>query len=179
LLKSLYKVNPYAVLRILTLGLSLTGLAFLAACGGEPATHNGDAQPETHKQDVPIKGSSVVEVPDEVKGSWSGVVLLVKDNKKGISDEYTVPIDSTLKLPDSDIMVNVREYLPAFAMQGSIITSLSNEPNNPAAFISVNEGGNEIFAGWLFSRYPTTHAFSHPRFAITLKEGVPTRQKGQ
>jgi Uncharacterized protein conserved in bacteria (DUF2155) len=124
-------------------------------------------------------GASFVDVPDTVKGRWSGVVLEISDKKNSSSGEYTVPLGSALKVPGSDLRVEVKEYLPAFVMQGSTITSLSNEPNNPAAFVSVSEGGSEIFAGWLFSRYPTTHAFSHPRFAITLKEGVPKKQKGK
>jgi len=176
----LYKERPAVLRKIFALGLGLLGLALLAGCGGgEPATQNGGAQPKSGQQDVPNMGASVVEVPSAVMGRWSGVVLFIEDKKTGSSGEYTVPIGSTMKVPDSDLRIIVREFLPAFAMQGSTITSLSNEPNNPAAFVSVNEGGNEIFAGWLFSRYPTTHAFSHPRFTITLKEGVPKRQKGQ
>ena len=31
----------------------------------------------------------------------------------------------------------------------------------------------EIFKGWLFSLYPTTHAMEHPRYSFTLVGFVP------
>jgi hypothetical protein len=60
-------------------------------------------------------------------------------------------------------------------MQGTTLTSQSNEPKNPAAQIRVSEGGKEIFKGWLFALYPTTHAFQHPRYGFTLKGYVPAK----
>jgi hypothetical protein len=53
-------------------------------------------------------------------------------------------------------------------MQGPDITSSTNEPTNPAVNIVVSENGGLIFSGWLFQKFPTTHAFTHPRFSIGL-----------
>ena len=100
------------------------------------------------------------------------VTLVITDKEKKSAKDYFAGMGDKLKVPGSDLTVEVKEYFPSFVMQGSNITSSSNEPNNPAAQVVVSEGGAEIFSGWLFARYPTTHAFAHPRFAITLKEGV-------
>ena len=57
------------------------------------------------------------------------------------------------------------------------ITS-SSEPTNPAVGIRVYEGDKQIFPapgkqwGWLFSKMPGIHPFEHPKFSITLKDGV-------
>jgi len=47
---------------------------------------------------------------------------------------------------------------------------------NPAARIAVVEKGNEIFAGWIFTRFPDVHPFQHPRFSLTLEGGVPRKK---
>jgi hypothetical protein len=156
---------------------SILALSFLFACGGSapapkneaaPAGQQGQQQPQV----MPV-GKPQVEVPEAIKGKWKGVVLVVEDKEKKTFKEHTVNIGEKFKVPGSDLTVVVKEFFPSFVMQGSSITSTSNDPNNPAAQVVVSEGGSEVFSGWLFARYPTTHAFSHPKYAITLKEGVP------
>jgi hypothetical protein len=58
-------------------------------------------------------------------------------------------------------------------MDGTTLTSQSNEPKNPAAQVLIMEGGKEVFKGWLFMLYPTTHAFQHPRYGFTVVGFVP------
>ncbi|MGA2192537.1 MAG: DUF2155 domain-containing protein [Nitrospirota bacterium] len=161
------------------LALSFSALAFIYACGGEKsapkegAAQPGQGAPAGQQQVIPPVGKPVVEVPDIIKGKWKGVVLVVDDKEKKTRSDEKVGLGDKFKVPGSDLTVVVKEFFPAFVMQGSNITSTSNESTNPAAQVVVSEGGSEIFSGWLFARYPTTHAFTHPRFAITLKEGIP------
>ena len=159
--------------KLAALALSALALSFIAACGGSaPApSQSGPAQPGA-QQIGPI-GKPVVEVPDIIKGKWKAVVLVVEDKDKHTTKEDTVALGKKFKIPGSDLTIEVKEFFPSFVMQGPNITSTSNEPDNPAALVSVSEGGNQVFNGWLFARYPTTHAFMHPHFAITLKAGVP------
>ena len=51
-----------------------------------------------------------------------------------------------------------------------LITGIGQE--NPAARIAVLESGREIFAGWIFKRFPDVHPFQHPRFSLKLEGGV-------
>jgi hypothetical protein len=60
-------------------------------------------------------------------------------------------------------------------MTSQEITSSSTGEENPAARIAVAEKGNEIFAGWIFTRFPDVHPFQHPRFSLTLEGGVPRK----
>jgi hypothetical protein len=156
------------------LTLSALALTVITACGGseQAPPQGGAAQPGTTGQQIAPIGKPVVEVPEVVKGKWKGVVLVVEDKEKKTSKEHTVSLGEKFKIPGSDLGIEVKEFFPSFVMQGSSITSTSNDANNPAAQVVVTEGGSEVFNGWLFARYPTTHAFSHPRFAITLKAGV-------
>jgi len=151
--------------------IAIFSMTFIFACGGDKQPSGKSGIPQGG-QTIPPVGKPVVEVPAAVKGKWKGVVLVIEDKEKKTSKEHAVNIGEKFKVPGSDITVTVREFFPSFVMQGSSITSTSNEPGNPAAQVIVSEGGSEIFNGWLFAKYPTTHAFSHPKYALTLKEGI-------
>jgi hypothetical protein len=122
----------------------------------------------------PVKPSSVVVVPESVKGKWKAVKISAINKSTGEQKVYTVAIGSQFKLPDSNLTLTVENFLPHFVMEGTTLTSQSNELLNPAAQLRVSEGGREIYKGWLFTLYPTTHAFQHPLFSFTLAGSVPS-----
>ncbi|WP_407920204.1 DUF2155 domain-containing protein [Geobacter pickeringii] len=121
----------------------------------------------------PTKKESVVAVPESVKGKWKAVKIAVTDKTVNKESVYTVTIGSEFTIPDSNLAIKVETFLPHFTMDGTTLTSQSNEPKNPAAQIRIMEGGKEVFKGWLFSLYPTTHAFNHPKYGFTLVDFVP------
>jgi len=118
------------------------------------------------------KVERTIVVPDEVKGKWSKIVLHVMDKGSNKSGEYTVKLKSEFTIPNTDLKIKVGDFLPDFIINGNTLTSASNQPNNQAVKVEVFEGGKSIFTGWLFVKYPTMHPFEHPKYAITLKEGV-------
>jgi len=121
----------------------------------------------------PVKTPSQVVVPEEVKGKWKAVKIQVADKNAKKQQVYTVEIGTDFRLPDTGLTLRVDNFLPAFVMDGTTLTSQSNELRNPAAQLSVTEGGKEIYKGWLFALYPTTHAFQHPQYGFTLVDYVP------
>ncbi len=145
------------------------GMAPGAGAPGAPGAPGGVMMP---------KGETSMTVPESVKGKWKGVVLVVEDKAAKKSTEYKVNLNSELKIPNSDLKVEVGEFLPDFRMNGLEITSMSNDPNNPAVGIKVLEGGKQIFPapgkkwGWLYAKFPTMHPFEHAKYGIVLKEGI-------
>jgi hypothetical protein len=123
-------------------------------------------------------GKTQVVVPESVKGKWSAVTIIVEDKVAKAKQEYTVKLNSDFKIPNSSLKIHVGAFLPDFKMEGLSLTSGSNEPRNPALGIKVFESDKQIFPGpgkqwgWLFSKVPTIHPFEHPKYGITLKEGV-------
>ena len=115
---------------------------------------------------------STVEVPDEILSAWKSIKVEVIDLMSAKATSYTVNIGGEEEIGDSGLKIKALNFLPAFQMNVPIITSRSNELENPAAQIEVYEGGDQIFKGWLFTLYPTTHAFTHPKYSITLLEGI-------
>jgi hypothetical protein len=150
----------------------MAGLLFLlVACSPK----EGKKPVETTSHEESTKTQTTVVEPEFVKGKWLAVKLGVTDKQSGRESTYDIPLRIQTPIPNSDISITVDNFLPHFIMQGRILTSQSNEPKNPAARIRVYEKGKEIFKGWLFSLYPTTHTFQHPRYGFTLKGFIPAK----
>ncbi len=149
---------------------ALCVLALAAGC-----TKKEEKVSETVPAHAPggARKESAVIVPDSVKGKWKAVKIAVTDKVSGKETVYTVGIGNTVAIPGSNLALKVDTFLPHFVMEGTTLTSQSNEPKNPAAQIRIMEDGKEIFKGWLFSLYPTTHAFQHPQYGFTLVDFVP------
>jgi hypothetical protein len=114
-----------------------------------------------------------LEVPPAVQEAYSGVRLRWKDSTDGKEGLIDVPLGGGTPLPDPTLVVRADVFLPAFTMGGGAITSDGIEQENPAARITVFEKGQEIFGGWIFTRFPEVHPFTHPRFSLLLEGGVP------
>jgi len=147
--------------------LSLVAIGFAAGCNEKAKQQPAVAKPQ------PARAASSVVVPDSVKGKWKAVQIAVADKNANQQKLYTINIGSALRLPNSNLTIKVENFLPHFGMEGTTLTSQSNELKNPAAQFSIREGDSEIFKGWLFSLYPTTHAFQHPQFGFTLVDYIP------
>jgi len=174
--------------KILAVACSLTLLFAVGACKKKqeqpmpqtgapgqqqlPPGHPPMNQPAGPGGVVMPKGETVISVPDSVKGKWKAVVLVVEEKASKKTSEYTVNLNSDLKIPNSNLQVKVGDFLPDFKMDGLSITSLSNEQNNPAIKVVITDGGKEVFKGWLYSKFPTIHPFEHPKYGLVLKSGV-------
>ena len=137
--------------------------------------------PQSPMQKPMTMGQTKIVVPDSIKGKWSAVKLVVQDKVTKESKEYTVNLNSDLKIPNSNLKIHVGEFFPDFKMSGINLTSASNEPKNPAVAVRVLEGEKQIFPaqgkkwGWLFSKMPSVHPLNHPKYVIILKEGIPKK----
>ncbi|MBU5611899.1 DUF2155 domain-containing protein [Geomonas azotofigens] len=147
--------------------LSLVAIGFAAGCNERDPKEQSSVPPRV------AEAPSTVVVPDQVKGKWKAVQIQVADKNARLRKVYTVKIGSDFKLPGSDLTLKVETFLPHFVMEGTTLTSQSNDLVNPAAQLVIREKGKEIYKGWLFSLYPTTHAFQHPQYGFTLVDYQP------
>ncbi len=116
---------------------------------------------------------ATIVVPPFVAGKWKAVRIAVIDKPHLSQKIYTIPIGGKLSIPASTMIIKVETFLPAFIMEGSILTSDSNDLKNPGVKVQITEHGAVIFRGWLFSKFPGTHAFMHPNYGFTLVDAVP------
>jgi len=136
------------------------------------ATSPGAQMPPGHPQ-VGSAGRPV-RIPDSVKGKWAAVKLRIEEKAGGRGPQIvTVKLGSDLQVTGSPLTVRVGDFLPALQVGGNEVTSLSNDPTNPAVFVTILDGGKEVFKGWLFAKFPEMQPFEHPKYRITLLEGIP------
>jgi hypothetical protein len=114
-------------------------------------------------------------VPPDVTAAFSGVRIGWKDSQSGQEGVVDVPIAGSARIPGSDLEIRTDVFLPSFSMTSEQITSTGIGQENPAARIAVVENGKEVFAGWIFQRFPDVHPFQHPRFSLKLEGGVPRK----
>lgn len=114
-------------------------------------------------------------VPPEVTAAYAAIRLGWKDAESGKAGTVEVPIGGSAPLPGSDLEIRADVFLPSFSMSAEEITSTGTGEENPAARIAVVDKGSEIFAGWIFTRFPEVHPFQHPRFSLKLEGGVPRK----
>lgn len=122
------------------------------------------------------KKEAKIIIPPDVANKWKSVRIAVIDKSNVSQKHYTIPIGGKLAIPSSTLVIEVETFLPAFTMEGSVMTSSSNELKNPGVKVRITESGSVIFKGWLFSMFPKTHAFMHPKYGFTLVDVIPTRK---
>ena len=122
-----------------------------------------------------IRKQTEVSVPDSVKGKWKSVKLSVIDKEKNKEGSVVIDIGKTMKIDGTNLVIKVEAFLPHFIMDGTTLTSSSNAPKNPAVQVSITEGGQQVFKGWLFTLYPNTHASQHSRYGFGLVDFYPAK----
>ena len=115
-------------------------------------------------------------VPPEVTTAFQGIQIGWKDSQGGQAGVIEVPLGGAAAIPGTDLHVRADVFLPAFTMTAEEITSTGTAPENPAARIAVIQGDKEVFAGWIFKRFPEVHPFQHPRISLALEGGVPRKK---
>jgi hypothetical protein len=138
-----------------------------AAVAADPhAGLAGGADPHAGKPRM----EAVVKVPEAVQARWKRMRIAVLDLTAKKEATYVVTAGSDFTIPGSDLTLRTLAIVPDFTMDAGVISSKSNDANNPAAQVTLTEGGRQIFRGWLFARFPETHPFEHPRYALRLIE---------
>ena len=117
-------------------------------------------------------GEKKVVVPEAVKKAWKGAKIEIEYKQKKSKKTFTVDLNSTFKVPDSDLTLAIGDFLPHFAMTGDSITSNSNNLENPALHVEIKQGGKELFKGWLFGKFPAVHPFQHDQFGVIMLEPI-------
>ncbi len=125
------------------------------------------ALPRAKKDHVPVS------VSPDVRSKWKAVVIEVANKQTNEQEDYVVDINKSFVIPNTKIKIDVLAFLPDFSMSPKGITSLSNEPKNPAVKVVIREDDKKIFESWLFQKLPTIHPFEHKVYGIKLRGQKP------
>ncbi|MFC1855590.1 hypothetical protein ACFL2A_03485 [Thermodesulfobacteriota bacterium] len=110
----------------------------------------------------------ILEVPDAIQNAWNTVDILVTDRITKKEETVTLKRGEDFTIKGSNINVKVTHFIPNFTMGSGVMTSLDEQPENPAIHIIVTEGEKELFKGVAFMRHPDTHAFTHEKYRVIL-----------
>ena len=88
--------------------------------------------------------------------SYPSVELVMKKTSPVESEEtIKLHIGEKAVFDDGDLEVHALQFVPDFILNDqNEVTTRSLQPNNPAVFIKALRGGNEVFNGWLFAKFP-------------------------
>jgi hypothetical protein len=150
----------------------MTVLSLLAGCQQEQQLPPKVDIAHSHTS----KKEAIIVIPPNVTDKWKSVRIAVIDKSNASQKLYSIPIGGKLAIPSSTLIIEVETFLPAFTMEGSVMTSSSNELKNPGVKVRITENESVIFNGWLFSMFPKTHAFMHPKYGFTLVDVNPVRK---
>jgi len=82
-------------------------------------------------------------------------IWVKKRNDPSFLRKLELKVGQRVSLESEDIQFIALHFLPDFVINDkNEITSRSNEPNNPAAFIEGWQGEERIFSGWIFAKFP-------------------------
>jgi hypothetical protein len=107
-----------------------------------------------------------------VKAKWIAIKLRIVDRATKKATEHTLRIGSALAVPNTKVTISALAFLPDFRMDEKQITTASDTLNNPAAQVLVQEPGKSDWKGWLYSKHPDIHAYTHEKISILLVSGI-------
>ncbi len=168
------KILSKSLLGVMALLLPLGGCKKQEPQAPKPAAAPADA---IHG-DMPGKGmsakkESTVTLPDTLKGKWKAARIVVTEVGSKKETTHVVPVGSDFLIPGTGLTLRIENLVPDFTMGGGVITSKSDKLENPAAQVKIIDGGKETFKGWMFAKFPDTHAYQHSKYALKLVEFVP------
>jgi len=75
------------------------------------------------------------------------------DTSNGININLKIGNKTILK--DKNLEIHALHFVPDFVLNDrNQVTTRSLQPNNPAVFIKAVKDGEELFSGWIFSKFP-------------------------
>jgi len=159
----------------LTVIFMILALSFVWGCQKKGQEVPLDEPMSSEEVPMPVVPSKIV-VPEDIAARWKAVVIEVTDKDTAERIDYTVNIGETAPLGNTGLTLFVEAFLPSFQMEGDMFTSSSSDLTNPAAKVEIkDEGGSLLHNRWLFSMYPATHPFDHPKYAVILKDYVASQ----
>lgn len=148
-----------------------------------PAISSSDSMPSNHPsidEDNPgalddenfghpeLGGAEIeIVVPEDVQLTWRVVPLNVMVD--GDSSKIQVEVGVPMLLEKSGLELLVEAFLPSYTSDFNTITSISNEPKNPAIMVQLKKSDEVVARGWVFQNLPEYNTFKHGTVVLTLE----------
>ena len=158
---------------ILLKKIVLIGLLLLAGCSDSvQVTDLGPVKkPEGHdrvSQDAREVAVRKAEIPPEVRARFGSVEVSIGVPKGSKTVRLEVPLDGRAEDAAAGVVVEAKDYVPAFMIVGGAVTSKNDGTENPAVWLDVQVRGKKVFSGWAFRDYPDLTPSREPGYDVRL-----------
>lgn len=111
--------------------------------------------------------TSTLRIPPEVKAKWKSVELSITATG-GKEQRAHVTIGDKVTVANTGLSLNVAAFVPAFMSDAGVVTSSSNNLDNPAVQLQLRDGKGKIAEGWVFQSLPEFNSFSSSKVSVRL-----------
>jgi len=108
-----------------------------------------------------------LNIPADVKAKWKTVVLSV-DGKDITVRKLQIAVGGETGIDKSGLTVRVVAYVPAFRSDAGVVTSASNNPDNPAVLIQLVDKARVLSEGWVFQKLPDFNTYQSEKLHLQL-----------
>lgn len=135
---------------------------------GMPANHpamettgdSGFVHPKTNL-------SSTLSIPPEVKAKWKSVELAITP-AGGKEQRAHVTIGDKVAIANTALSLSVDAFVPAFMSDAGVVSSSSNQLDNPAVELQLRDHKGKIAEGWVFQNLADYNSFSSSQVSVRL-----------
>jgi len=110
------------------------------------------------------------------EGGMSKLILEVTPRTGGEKRIFNTGVNQELDL-GAGVKARVKRFIPDFVIEGKEVVSRSNELNNPAAQLEIEENGKR-FSTWVFLKYPDFHPFTETSYTFKLAKIIRKNRTG-
>lgn len=111
--------------------------------------------------------SSTLRIPPEVKAKWKSVELSITATG-GKEQRARVAIGDKVAIANTGLSLSVDAFVPAFMSDAGVVTSSSNQLDNPAVELQLRDHKGKIAEGWVFQNLADFNSFSSKQVSVRL-----------
>lgn len=126
----------------------------------EATTDSGFVHPKTNL-------SSTLSIPSEIKAKWKSVELAITATG-GKEQRARVAIGDKVAIANTGLSLSVDAFVPAFMSDAGVVTSSSNQLDNPAVELQLRDHKGKIAEGWVFQNLADFNSFSSSQVSVRL-----------
>jgi hypothetical protein len=132
-----------------------------------PASRTDDVAHDADFKHAKSGNKARLNIPADVKAKWKSVELSLSGMNIP-AHKVRVAIGGQTSIDQSGLLVRVVAYVPAFQSGDGVVTSASNNPDNPAVLVQLVDKAKVLSEGWVFQKYTDFNTYQSEKLHLQL-----------
>ncbi len=116
------------------------------------------------------KVAKEIKLSSDIKKQWSAAKLELKDIASAKSETVTLKVGTKRAVGTRSIVIAA--VIPDYSMFEDHIGTKSADPNNPAVYVELFEGGKSVTKGWVFRDFTDFNSFKSDKVGVVLLDPI-------